>query len=403
MNKFTHKNHHNSQQMAVSVSFSLRFPKSLNPVPRFKRLGQATVEYCKRSVKKLRLFSISKHRTGRRLAVAVNFTLPVLKPLNSASATKSLIIAIPLVFFSLLLNNHYHFFQSRSDAGDTVVSIEQATATAQQPKPPTAKKPPRTKVVVPELKFKTVKGYQPSGVTMSIPQTFRGSHKIYVYAAHETLQFSFDKVDLNRYYGPDEMTVRVAKVKTTTVAPKKWKIETFVEDDGIILDQEKHGQSQHVAFSIPVGSSGVYLIDIATNEDVLIERITSRQHLLAFDEQIYLAEGPAYTKTPFAPLTLATDSTTLAFSPNHYTGRQVIRINDQEYYLYNVRADQVVTDLNGTTIVEVPKGDAIFKGDGLFAVWPAELIPIAKSKRVVKVAGTGAWWSTTDNVLAGNY
>jgi hypothetical protein len=336
------------------------------------------------------------------VAVDVSFSLPVLKP---AQVIKGLIVAAPIVFCSFLLNSHYHFFPGHTGTNDANVSVEQATTTPKKTQPKKvktakAKKPAPAKVVVKELTFKAVKGYKPSKVPVSIAQTFRGSHKIYVYAAHETLQFSFDKVDLNRYYGADELTVRVAKVKSPTDVPEKWPIQAFVEDDGITIAKGQHGQPQNVSFSMPVKSPGVYLVDIATNEDVLIEHITSRQHLLAFDERVYFAEGPAYTKAPFEPLVVTTDSTTLAFSANHYPGRQKIEVNGQAYNLSGVREDRVINGLTGTTTMTIPKGDAIFSGNGLLAVSPATLIPTKWSTKTVTIANTTA--GSADNVLASN-
>lgn len=365
----------------------------------------------------MHIFSLKHHRIGRRIVVAVGFSLPMPKSFKAVHVIKGIIIIAPVLFFSVLLNNNFLPFKGQADKNNATATVEpasnvqkpiqpKAVKTKNPPKIPKikvakVKKPTAKKVIVSQLTFKTIKGYQPNIVPVKITQTFRGSHKIYIYAAHETLQLSFNKVDLNRYFGPDELTVRVAQVKSPNTVPKRWKKTITVDDDGVINSKSAQGKPQNVTLSMPVRSPGVYLVDITTNDDVFIENITSRQRLMAFDERVYLSEGPAYTKEPFEPILLTTDSTTLAFSADHFTGRQVIEVNNKKYNLYNIRSDQVITNLDGITKVKALKGDAIFRGDGLFALSPAELIPISKSERMVTVASSEL--DTTDKILAGNF
>ena len=315
----------------------------------------------------------------------MNRPLPKLHFCSRLQVVKGIMVAVPILLFTLLVNDHFSFINFDNISRWNPGGITQVYAVTKKVNIRAAKTSPRRNKMVNRLASVVVKGYRPSTAPITINHTFRGSHQIYIYAALETIQFSFDKIDLNRYQGPETLTARIARVERLAAERPTWLKTVTVGDDGVTVAKGRRGKPQRVTLSLPADRPGVYLIDIVASEDVLISNVTSRQRLLAFNGRVFLAEGPAYAKTPFTPISLSTDGTRLAFSANHYPGRQNIEVNGATYALTNVRADQVADGLNGTTTVRVSKGDAIFTSDGLIAVAPAELIPPAVKQQEPKI------------------
>lgn len=292
---------------------------------------------------------------------------------------KLVIAVIPLATFFGLVDANFQFLPAvalaRRDASHPRPShLKNAKGVSTHPVA-FFRHPAPPPLIVPE-----VTDYRPSALPITISQVFRGSHQILVYADHEQLQFSFDKVDLNRYRGLDILTAKVR-------CPGPWpdplsspEQSITIGDDGFAGANGPLGKPQPVHLSLPVYRPTICVVNIIASEDVLLTDISSPQHLVAFQRRVFFAEGPAYTKTPFRPITMTTNSTTLAFSPNHYPGKQDVSINGKNFRSYQVRQDQISRGLIGETSIMIPKGDIIFTGDGQFAVSPSQLIPTVEER-----------------------
>ncbi len=217
--------------------------------------------------------------------------------------------------------------------------------------------------------------YQPSASPITFAHAFRGSHKIYVYAAHETIRFALEKIDLNRQKGGDELVMRIARADQIRGTSHHWLQTVVIPDDGIIDVLGSHGKIQTATLTLPNDQPGAYIIDIATTNDVVFRNIVSNQHLLSFANRVSFADGPAYGQTNFSAIDLRATSSTLNFIANHDLGKQDILVNGKKVTVQDVKVNHQQTGLTSETAVTIPKGDLDIRGDGLIAIAPAFLIP----------------------------
>lgn len=225
------------------------------------------------------------------------------------------------------------------------------------------------------LAFASVANYHPNISPITITQTFRGNHQLYLYAADEDLHIAFDKIDLNRAKGPDSMTVRIARADRLTSDSRTWLKTVSVPDDGNMSANGTLGTLQHVDMVVPAVTPGIYLIDIVTNADVVFTHLTSWQHYLSFNGRVYLADGPAYNRTGFADVQILTSGSSVTVAANHEQGEQVVTIGAKKLAIKDVKIDHPVQGLSGLTTFTLAKGDAIISSDGLLTLGPAQLIP----------------------------
>lgn len=230
-------------------------------------------------------------------------------------------------------------------------------------------------VGVDRMTYTRIENYQPNQTPVQLGYTLRGSHQFYVYAADETLKFSFDKIDLNRVTGTDGVGVRVARIGDLQASGRVWLKTVNVGDDGVSGREGPRGNSQPVSVEIPDASPGMYLVDIAAGVDVLLDNFVSAQRNLSFTGSLYIADGPAYAEPKFTPLSLRTNSRVVNLAANHEQGRQNVLINGKKITLPGVKVNHQASDLTGTTTIDIPKGDIIVSGDGLFSVGGFSLLP----------------------------
>lgn len=230
-------------------------------------------------------------------------------------------------------------------------------------------------VGVDRMTFAKVQNYQPSTRSFNIGHTLRGSHQLYVYAANETFKLSFDKVDLNHSTGTDGVTVRIARVDKLTTSGRTWLKTVKVGDDGVSGKAGPRGKVQPVTVEIPDAAPGVYFIDISTSEDVLLTNFISHQRYLAFNSRVFIAEGPAYAEPKFTPVVMQTNGAAVTLAANHDQGRQDVTVAEKKIAVQDVKVNHVVSDLTGTTTLNIPKGDIIVTSDGVLTFNDFSLLP----------------------------
>lgn len=253
-------------------------------------------------------------------------------------------------------------------------------------------------VGVERMAFATIKNYQPSATPVSIGHTLRGSHQLYVYAANETLKLTFDKIDLNRATGADSVTVRVTKVDDLTSSSRTWLKTVTVGDDGVTGKDGPQGKARSATIELPNVAPGVYHIDIETGEDVLLDNLTSNQQNLAFNGRVFIADGPAYAEANFTPVKLITSGPTVTVAANHDQGKQDVTIAGKKITIKDVKVNHVASALQGTTTIDIPKGDIIVTSDELLSFGGFSLLP--DGARGVDVSSAAPDFSAFDYILA---
>ncbi|MBI2984455.1 MAG: hypothetical protein HYY50_02425 [Candidatus Kerfeldbacteria bacterium] len=224
------------------------------------------------------------------------------------------------------------------------------------------------------LLFVSVANYQPSAQPTTIAHAFRGKHTLYVYAADEDIRLSFEKIDLNRDRQPDPLTVTVRKLSLNPMETTLL-FRAVVPDDGSQLDQNLHGPPQPVDVMVPNVVAGLYRIDVGTSEDVIFRNLVSYQRYLAFQDAIFLADGPTYTGSapPFRPLQIRTHSPRVSFRTKHDEGRQRIYSGQQTVFLDQAGSQVQLNSLPSGATIDLEKGDVLIAGQGFITIAPAVL------------------------------
>ncbi|MBI3572809.1 MAG: hypothetical protein HY092_01250 [Candidatus Kerfeldbacteria bacterium] len=225
------------------------------------------------------------------------------------------------------------------------------------------------------LALASIPDYRPRAAPTRIDHTFRGSHRLYVFASNEDLHLSFEKRDLNQQAGADALTVFVAKADQLTLYPPTWIKTVTVPDDGNAGTNGVPGPMQHVSLDIPGLGTGVYLVDIVTSQDVVFSRLVSSAHYLAFLGNVTLAEGPDYGQTSLNRVRLLTNGSVLNITDVHAQKKQDVAINGQKLSERERTTSPVASGLTGTTTIDIAIGDVVVSTDRLITVAPAELIP----------------------------
>lgn len=217
--------------------------------------------------------------------------------------------------------------------------------------------------------------YEASATSIRIPNSFRGKHRLYVYANNEDINFSLEKIDLNRQTGPDPLTIRIARVKSGSGPTYEWISSITIEDDGQIEAGGRAGRGQSETLSLPMAEPGIYVIDIIASEDVIFRNIASSQDQLAFSNKVFLADGPTYDGSDFEPLLLMADGSQLTVAAAHFEGQQSVIVGGEHYNIDGIKVEKKIDNLSGQTPITIPKGDVILRTDGLITLQAAKLPP----------------------------
>ena len=204
-----------------------------------------------------------------------------------------------------------------------------------------------------------IKDYQKSDKELVIDYSLRGSHTFYTYIKDEILDFTIEKQDINAYEGKDELEINIFK------EGRKIYTQT-IEDDGIIDRSINRREPQIAHIQISDLDEGVYKIELnykGAGDDILITKISARQHLLVFKEKMFIVS--------IEPATIWTDSEDVDVKVVHEGYEQTLKINDSQDFsidqagrFFTVAMDK---DLNK---IYFPKNDIIITSDGYFSFFP---------------------------------
>ena len=205
--------------------------------------------------------------------------------------------------------------------------------------------------------------YIPNSQTRTLELSLRGEHEFLTYIENETLNFTFDVMDMNRTIGEDSVTVLVFDKDSEVVA------SATLDDDG---DVSQDGVGSEMR-SISINSSlpnGVYKFVFKTNRDIFIRRITTTQQKLTFTNHLFLGDEVGYWPEPRAT-SFMTEAKNLSLETQHAEGVQTVTIArapvsvDEPFVQtrHSVRAP-------GLSYAHVPKGDLLIRGAGHYAFTP---------------------------------
>ena len=204
-----------------------------------------------------------------------------------------------------------------------------------------------------------IKDYQKSDEEFVIDSPLRGSHNFYTYIKNEVLDFTIEKQDRNVYKGKDELEINVFKGREKIYS-------LTIEDDGIVDKSGNKKQPQIAHIEIPDLEEGVYKIQLlykGTGGDILITKISTKQHLLVFEKKMFILGDE--------PSVVWTNSKEANFITYHSQSCQTLKINDTQDLEIKERAKTFTAamdkDLNK---IYIPKNDVVITSDGYFSFSP---------------------------------
>jgi len=230
--------------------------------------------------------------------------------------------------------------------------------------------------------------YRDPNQPLIINATLRGPMELAVYVAASStgspsLDLKFDLQDNNRTPGPDPtaFVVRTAagKVVYTDLLP----------DDGRTSDRVGASPRRTASLYVPNLTEGVYFVELRTNQDIFVRRITSRHHKLVFREQLYLADSTEYadgfTDLAAAPPIVYSDGRRYMFRTAHPVGYQTVYLNGASAAQLAVRHQEYyATSATPITTLRSPRGDLQIETDGWLAFSASQLFnPAAYTVRSV--------------------
>lgn len=268
-------------------------------------------------------------------------------------------------------------WQRSNETGDQAVTAKQYSSVASFLAAPIAGRTV-AQVGLDRMASSTIADYTPNTSSITLRQSFRGSHQVYVYVGNETLHMEFDAVALNRTKGKNNLVVRVGRADQFRSDNHAWLLIQRIGDDGITDGQGTIGPEQHISLDLPVTRPGYFLVDIVTSDDTLIQHVTSRQHTLAFNGHVYMADGPAYQpRSDDVGATIYSNGQRLSLSANHDEGLQTATVNGKDRKLTDVRVPTTIKGFHDVVKTVLSTDDVVVESDGLVTVAPATLPPDA--------------------------
>ena len=203
------------------------------------------------------------------------------------------------------------------------------------------------------LAFK-LNDYRPSQATTTIEIPIRGAYQFYTYLDNETLDYTFTARDLNQNKDADPVVLKLFRGQTMLA-------QSTLPDDGTANDGGVTSAARSLRMLKPKLDAGAYKIELISNDDIITERIETKQNKLAFINRLWLADG---AKTP---LKLFTDSSKISAQTINPASLQDIKVGENNLSIKETYRQFAVENQAGLIEATVKKSDVIMSGDGLFS------------------------------------
>ncbi len=205
----------------------------------------------------------------------------------------------------------------------------------------------------PDIEF-FMEDYSSSTDEYIIDAKLRGAYQFFTYIDSEDLFFDFTFSDLNKNKDRDEIHLNLY-YQDQLIDSK------FLEDDGIINDNGDFSESRNLSFELTNMPTGAYKIELRAGDDIVTERIKTRQNKIAFLNKIWISN---FGKKDFS---IFTDSSIAHFQTINPGSLQNIVFASSTLELGETYR-QFSKELNGTsTEIIFEKGDIILAGNGVFS------------------------------------
>ena len=196
--------------------------------------------------------------------------------------------------------------------------------------------------------------YQAGIATTTINVSLRGTYQFYTYIGAENLYYEFSLSDLNQNKDSDAAILKLYHGQTLVA-------ERQLADDGIAADTGVHTAPRSLTLNKTGLAPGVYKIELLANDDILTEKIKTRQTKLALINRVWFVDGAE------KPLKLFTDSLKISVQTLNPASLQDIKVGDGKLSLADTYRQFAVENQAGLIDLKLNKGDVIISGDGLFS------------------------------------
>ncbi len=191
-------------------------------------------------------------------------------------------------------------------------------------------------------------------IVVDIP--LRGSFEIFTYIHNEPLSWRFKYIDLNLNKDADNIEL-LLYYQGKLIGQKK------AADDGIINDNGEISAEKDIYLYEKSLPPGVYKLEFKVNDDIVINKIITRQNKISFNKKIRLYAAGKKN------ITLYTDSTDLNFTTVNPESLQEIEIGSsslslketyRQFSKKNILNDNKITKINLTTDGVTVAGNGMF-------------------------------------------
>lgn len=200
----------------------------------------------------------------------------------------------------------------------------------------------------------SMKEYASSTVGYSIDTKLRGPYQFFTYIDNEDLFFEFTFSDLNKNKDSDEIYLHLYYQDQLIDS-------RFLEDDGIKDDNAEILDSRSLSFELLNMPSGVYKIELRATDDIISEKIETKQNKISFLNKIWISDFGENDLSVF------TDSSMVHFQTINPASLQNILFATSSLAL-NETYRQFSQELEGSsTEIIFEKDDIILAGNGVFS------------------------------------
>lgn len=210
--------------------------------------------------------------------------------------------------------------------------------------------------------------YEKSNQGTEINYTLRGPHLMYTYIKDEELDFTFNMQDINRAWNEDIANISVYKNKN---GEKVYNKVVSIDEDASASNQIS--SIKEVQIKIPNLEEGIYKVELSTNDDLLTRKIKTKQKLLVFERQLFLAESNEYIASineNKSPITFYNTGNNITIETPHPNSLQTVQINDQNLEIEEVNKKYVLgkdkLSAGEFDTIKSPRSDLYLESNGYF-------------------------------------
>lgn len=185
--------------------------------------------------------------------------------------------------------------------------------------------------------------------------SLRGAYQFYIYIKNEDPDLVFSFSDLNKNKDSDNIDINIYSQNKL--------VGSWHQVDPSAPTDNGHLESRgEVKINPTKLASGVYKVEVKANDDIITDKIRTKQSKLVFINKIWLADKNR------KDLAFFTDSSIVNAQTVNPGRLQTIKVGSDDLKIAETYKQYSLETKNSTNLIKIPKDDLILSGDGVFAV-----------------------------------